>query len=243
MATSTPPFVQHSAHRSSARGSAAAWVAALPGVGSFVLALAGLVVWEGVSDRPETDQPASVIIAFFRDHDAVVLGGLLLALASVAFAGFAVLLRERMRAAGVAGPLGTLVLVSGVAAAGLLLLMPAVNVTGSLFADELGNGGARTFYLLGDAFLYPASVVAAVMLAATAIASFRAQVLPRWLGALTVLLAVWLVVPPFGDGGTPENPALWTGLAALPLVPLWAAAVSLSWAMHDTTRSSSVPTP
>ena len=85
--------------------------------------------------------------------------------------------------------------------------------------------GAQTFYLFGDVFLYPAAMAAAVLVAATALVALRTATLPRWLAWLSLALALWLLIPPLGSsGGTqPENPAAWTGLAALPVVPLWTA--------------------
>lgn len=53
--------------------------------------------------------------------------------------------------------------------------------------------------------------------------------LPRWLGWLSLALALWLLVPPLGSGaGTPENPAGWTALAAFDAVPIWTAITGMA---------------
>lgn len=67
-------------------------------------------------------------------------------------------------------------------------------------------------------------MTAGVLVAATALVVLRTEALPRWLGWLSLAFALWLLIPPLGpDGGTPENPAAWSGLTALLGVPLWTA--------------------
>jgi hypothetical protein len=106
---------------------------------------------------------------------------------------------------------------------GLIVLEgPAENVFGALYAEQLSPQAAQTFYLFGDVFLYPAAMGAAVLVAATALAALRTGALPRWLAWSSLPLALWLLIPPLGPAaGSPENPAAWTGLAALPVVLLW----------------------
>ncbi len=203
-------------------------LAPLSGFAPLVLGLAGLIVWEGPADRPEFDQPARVILAYFRDRDAVILGGFLLMLAAAFFLCFAGCLRAVLRRAeGGTGGLSAIAFGGGVAAAAFMLAMPAANVFGALYAGQLSPRGAQTFYLFGDVFLYPAAMAAAVLAAATAVAALRTGVLPRWLAWLSLAFALWLLIPPLGSAaGSPENPSAWTGLAALPAVPLWAAVIA-----------------
>lgn len=196
----------------------------------LVLGLAGLIVWEGPADRPELDAPRSVILAYFGDRDTVIFGGFLLMLAAVSFLWFVGVLRAVLRRAeGDVGHLSGIAYGGGVVAAAFMLAFPASNVAGALFAEQLSPEGAQTFYLFGDAFLYPAAMAAAVLVAATALVALRTATLPRWLAWLSLALALWLLIPPLGSsGGTqPENPAAWTGLAALPVVPLWTAVTAV----------------
>ena len=227
------------------RGGGAAWpraeqLAPLTGIAPFMLGLAGLVVWEGPADRPEWDAPRGVILSYFGDRDTVILGGFLLMLAAVFFLCFAGWLRVILRRAEEgAGGLSAIAYGGGLLAAAFMLAMPASNIFGALYASELSPQGAQTFYFFGDVFLYPAATGAAVLVAATALVALRTGVLPRWLAWPSMVLALWLVIPPLGAAaGTPENPAAWTGLAALPLVLLWAAMVSLVllFAPHDSER-------
>ena len=205
-------------------------LAPLTGIAVLVLGLAGLIVWEGPADRPELDQTPDVILAYFGDRDAVILGGFLLMLAAVSFLWFVGSLRAVLRPAeGGVGRLSAVAFGGGVVAAAFVLALPAANVAGALFADQLSAEGAQTFYLFGDVFLYPAAMAAAVLLAATALVALRTGALPRWLAWLSLALALWLLIPPIGtSGGTqPENPAAWTGLAVLPAIPLWTAVTAV----------------
>ena len=204
----------------------AARLGALTGIAVLVLGLAGLIVWEGPADRPELDASPGVIVAYFGERDTVILGGFLLMLAAVSFLWFAGWLRAELGAAeGGAGRLSAIAYGGAVIAAASMLALPASNIAGTLFADQLSPEGAQTFYLFGDVFLYPAAMSSAVFLVATALLALRAEMLPRWLAWVSLALAIWLLIPPIGTSGAtqPENPAAWTGLAVLPFVPLWTA--------------------
>ena len=229
------------------QGGGATWpraeqLAPLTGIAPFILGLAGLVVWEGPADRPEWDAPRGVILSYFGDRDTVILGGFLLMLAALFFLGFAGWLRVILRRAEEgAGGLSTIAYGGGLVAAASMLAMPASNVFGALYASELSPQGAQTFYFFGDVFLYPAAMGAAVLVAATALAALRTAALPRWLAWPSLLLALWLLIPPLGSAaGTPENPAVWTGLAAMPLVLLWAALTSLVFLFEPDDRERGV---
>lgn len=113
--------------------------------------------------------------------------------------------------------------------AAFILAVAASNVAGALFAEQLSPEGAQTFYLFGDVFFYPAAMAAAVLIAATALVALRTGALPRWLAWPSFVFALWLLIPLLGTSGAtqPENPAVWTGLAVLPAVPLWTAVTGI----------------
>ena len=230
-ATTQGPDVQ----RTTGTRRGAAWpgleqLAPLTGIAPVLLGLAGLVVWEGPADRPEWDAPRGVILSYFGDRDPVILGGFLLMLAAVFFLCFAGWLRAVLRRTeNGAGGLSTLAYGGGLVAAASMLAMPASNIFGALYAEELSPQGAQTFYFFGDVFLYPAAMGASVLVAATALVALRTGALPRWLAWPSLVLALWLLIPPLGStAATPENPAAWTGLAALPGVLLWTAVAAIA---------------
>ncbi len=207
----------------------AANLAPLTGAGVLVFGLAGLIVWEGPADRPEYNAPPSLILSYFHDRSTVVLGGLLLALSAACFLWFLGSLRVALREAEGAGDgLATVAHGGGVAAATFVLLWPAANILGALYASQLTPNGAKTVFLSGNAFAYPLTITAAVFLAATGLMALRTAALPGWLAWVTLALALWLLIPPLGGAaGNPENPAFWTGIGALPVIPLWTTVTAL----------------
>ena len=213
------------ADRATASRARAEQLAPLAGLAVLPLGLAGLVVLEGIADRPEADQPARAFLTYFGEQDAVVSGAFLLMLAAACFIWFAGSLRSFLRRAeGDTGRLSEIAFGAGLLAAAFMLAWPASNVLGAIYVEQLGPRMAQTIFLFGNAFLYPAAMAAAVMLAATALITLRTLVLSSWFAWISLALALWLLIPPLGGGaGTPENPAFWTGLAALPAVPLWTA--------------------
>ena len=87
---------------------------------------------------------------------------------------------------------------------------------------------ARTLFLFGDLFLYPTAMAAALLLAATALVSLRTHVLPAWLAWLSLAVALWLIIPPFGSSaGTDWAPPAWSGLGALGAIPLWTTVTAI----------------
>ncbi len=211
----------------------AAWLAPLVGVAPLVLGLAGMVVLEGPADRPELDAPPQVILNYFGDRDTVILGSFLLMLSAVAFIWFVGLLRAELRhAENGNGRLSAIAYGGGLLAAGLLLIMPATNISGALYHDLLTPAAARTFYLFGDVVMYPAGMAAAILIGTTGLLALRTRALPRWLGWASLVLALWLLIPPIGAGAVlPENPVAWTGIAALPGIVIWAAVTSVVMAI------------
>jgi hypothetical protein len=204
---------------------AAERLAPLAGVATMLLGAAGLIVLEGPADRPEADAAPRVMLAYFADHDAVILGSFLLALSVVCFIWFLGSLRVVLSSAeGGAGRLSAIAYGGGLATAALMLALPGASVLGALYADHLSAEEARTLFLVGDMLLYPATATGAVLAGATGLVALRTGALARWIAWLSLALAVWLLIPPFE--GTPENAAAWTGLAALGALPLWIAAVA-----------------
>lgn len=204
-------------------------LAPLTGIAVLVFGLAGLIVLEGPADRPEIDVEPSAFVAYFGDRDSVVLGSFLMMLSVAFFLWFIGVLRAALRRGeGEVGRLSAIACGGGIATAILFSAVPSISVLGALDAEQLSPESAKTLFLVGDAFIYPATVTATVLLAATGLTALRTGSLPRWLAWVSLALALWLVIPPLGSAsGTPENPAGWTGLAALDALPLWTAITAI----------------
>lgn len=204
-------------------------LAPLTGVAVLLFGLAGLIVLEGPANRPEVDVEVSAFLTYFDKQDSVVLGSFLLLLSVVFFLWFLGSLRAALgRAEGGAGRLSTIAYGGGIATAVLWTVLPSVSVLGALDAEYLDPQAAKTIFILGDAFIYPAAATAAVLAAATGLVALRTGALPRWLGWLSLALAIWLLIPPLGSAaGTPENGAGWTALTAILALPIWTAIVGV----------------
>jgi hypothetical protein len=232
------PTTQPSATRTAATvRPSAERLAPLTGVATLLFGLSGWIVLEGPADRPEADVSPAAFVTYFGDRDAVVIGGFLMMLSVVCFLWFLGSLRTILeRAEGGGGRLSAIAYGGGLVTAASMLALPGVSVLGALYADQLTAAGAKTLFLAGDAFVFPAAMAAAVMIAATALVALRTGALSRWLAWPSLALALWLLIPPLGTaGGTAENPAVWTGLAALVVVPAWIAvtAVALMLRIRD----------
>jgi hypothetical protein len=201
-------------------------LAPLTGVAVMLFGLAGLVVLEGPADRPEADAAPLAMLRYFADRDDVILGSFLLVLSVVFFIWFLGSLRAILRRAeGGDGWLSAIAYGGGIATAGLMLALPGASVLGALYSEHLSAEEARMLFLVGDMLLYPATATAAILAGATGLVALRTGALARWAAWLSLGLAAWLLIPPFG--GTPENPAAWTGLAMLGALPLWTTLLAI----------------
>lgn len=105
---------------------------------------------------------------------------------------------------------------------GMVLLMfgaTAPTFSGAIHANDEGRvlsaAAAETLFTLGDGFVTAAEFSWLVFMTATAVLILRHGALPRWIGWLSIALAVVLAVPPIG----------WAAL--LFASPIWIAIVSL----------------
>jgi len=196
---------------------------ALAGVPAVVLWATGVLVAGGghlglPGGVPE--ESAADVLAHFRDNaDAAVSGGWLFMLGSLAFLWFVGILRGRLHAAEGANATFTSIAFAGGVATGVFALgLPTGGVVAGLGVDQLGAPEAAALNALETAFFIGAELAAVVLLAAGAVVALRTGVLPRWWAALSILLAVWLVIGPIGWIGLLAGLPLWTVLTSLLLV-------------------------
>lgn len=204
-------------------------LAPLTGAAVLLFGLAGLIVLEGPADRPEVNVEAGAFLTYFGKRGSVTLGSFLVVLSVGFFLWFLGSLRAVLREGeGGDGRLSAIAYGGGIATAVLWLVLPSVSVLGAMDAEHLDPQAAKTIFILGDAFIYPAAMTAAVLAGAAGLVIRRTRVLPGWLGWLSLALAIWLLIPPLGSAaGTPENPAGWTALTAFDAVPIWTAVLGV----------------
>jgi hypothetical protein len=206
-------------------------LAPLDGIAAVIFWVAGVVVLQGPANQPDTNaSPARALVFFKTEENAILVGTFLYMIGTLFFLWFLGLVRTRLVAAeGASHRLSSIAFAGGVVAASLLLAMPAVHATGAINNDNLSADAAQVYLGINVAFFYAAEFATAVFLLALGLVSLRGQPFPRWLGTVSIVYAVCLLIPPIG----------WAVL--LWGFPLWLIVVSLLLATRS--RSDSRPGP
>lgn len=201
-------------------------VSALAGVLAALLWIAGVVLIGGghvglPGGIPE--EGADEVLAHFQGNaDAVVSGGWLFMLGSLAFLWFVGILRSRLvRAEGGAETFGSIAFAGGVSTGVFALGIPTGGVVAALGVGQLGTSEMAALNAVEATFFIGAELSAIVLLAAATVVAFRTAVLPRWWAGMSILLAVWLVIGPIG----------WIGVLAG--IPVWTITTSVILARAD----------
>jgi hypothetical protein len=190
-------------------------LAALAGIVAVVLWIVSVVITESTS-LPDDDNPIAILMWFRDESDAILAAGFLFMLGSLFFVIFVGALRARLVAfEGHGAFLTAIAFGAGLGVGFFTLLVPGPNLAGALAEDELTPQAAQALVIVDDAFFVAAELSAALMLVAAAFVILRYGALPRWLGWVGLVFALWLLIPPIG----------WAGL--LLGVPLWTLAVAV----------------
>lgn len=196
---------------------------ALAGVLAVVLWIVGVVsIGGGHVGLPGgiPEEGADEVLAHFRGNaDAVVSGGWLFMLGSLAFLWFTGILRGRLAGAE-AGPqtFSAIAFAGGVATGVFGVGMAAGGVVAGLGVDHIGAAEAAALNAVEAAFFIGAELSAIVLLAGAAAVALRTGVLPRWWAAVSTVLAAWLVIGPIGWIGLLAGLPAWTLVTSLLLV-------------------------
>jgi hypothetical protein len=189
----------------------------LAGIVAIALFVAAVILLESGTGPPGDEASPQEYLAYYQGEDSGILwAGVVFQLGAVFFLWFLGSLRARLVAA--EGPLARLTATAfagGIVAAACALLLPTPDMAGALSEDQLTPDAAIVFNNLGDAFFLGAEFAAAVLVAATALVILGTRALPRWLGWVSLALALLLLIAPIG----------WAGLIFG--MPLWTLAVSL----------------
>lgn len=196
-------------------------LAPLTGIAAVLLFAAAFVVHDVIGDTPNADAPASTFASYYEEHDGNIwLTSILISLAIFFLFWFIGVLRGAVHAAeGGVGRLAATAHAGGIATAVLILASIGTQVSGAILVSErdvgLAPDSAVAYWFIGDGLFVAAFYGAAVMVAATGLAVLRTGALPRWLGWVSLLIALVLLVP-------------WINWAAFIFVfPLWVIVVSV----------------
>lgn len=192
-------------------------LAALAGVVAVVLWVVSVVMQE-TSGLPDED-PISTLRWFNEETNTILASAFVFMLGSLFFLIFVGALRFHLLAA--EGPGAFLTAISfgaGLATALLTLLIQGPNLAAAISAEELTAHAALTLSVIDDAFFVAAELMAALFLVATGLVILRYGPLPRWLGWASLVIALWMLIPPVGWAGLLLGFTLWTVLVS---VLLW----------------------
>jgi hypothetical protein len=169
----------------------------LSGVVAAVLTVAGLAI---VGDAPGFLDDAATVADYYADNSSqVIVASYIGLLGTVAFIWFVGVLRTRLGStAGGDERLATIAFGGGIAAAAPLLAIYLFNLAGAFRADEDGKidpGVAASLYDLSALSVNVAAIAASVLVLAVGLLALRDAVLPRWLGIVSVLLGIAMLLP------------------------------------------------
>jgi hypothetical protein len=206
-------------------------LAPFDGIAAVLFWVAGILVLQGPANQPDTDTTPTRAVEFFTtEENTILVGTFLYMIGTLFFLWFLGLVRTRLvEAEGGSHRLSSIAFAGGVAAAICLLAQPAIHATGAINSDHLSPGAAQVYLGINVAFFYAAEFAMAVFLLALGLVSLRGEPFPRWLGNVSIVYAVCLLIPPIG----------WAVL--LWGFPLWLILVSLLLATRS--RSDSRPGP
>jgi hypothetical protein len=166
----------------------------LTGIVFVALAIVAAVI---AGETPATDDDPREIVSFYLDNDSEqAWGSVVLALACVALLFFLGSLRRALRAAaGDEGGLSTVVLLGGLMIVVGASLFAGIGFTLGDAADELPPSAILTLNALNSDLFFPLAVGTVVFNLGLALAVLRHGGLPRALGWLALVLAIFGLTP------------------------------------------------
>ncbi|HMI99515.1 MAG TPA: hypothetical protein VK488_06770 [Gaiellaceae bacterium] len=191
--------------------------AALTGITAVALWVIGFVVLKQIADQPATDATPALALAYFKgERNAILAGTFFFMLGTVFFLFFLGALRARLfLAEGGARRVTGTGFAGGVVAGAALLFWGSTQAAGTLNRDNLSPEAAQVYRGLAEAFMYATEPAAGILVLTTGLVIVRTRALPVWLGRISVVVGLWLLIPPIG----------WAALISA--FPLWVIVVSL----------------
>lgn len=100
-------------------------------------------------------------------------------------------------------------------AAAIAMLIPAADEVDALNKDDIDASGAAVLHHCSDAFFVATEYSLSILFFATAILALRHAALPKWLGWLSVLIGVVLLIGPIGWAALIFATPIWTLIVSI----------------------------
>jgi len=173
----------------------------------------GALVDDFFGSVPGDDAPGPELSASIANPDwATLVSVFFWGLGCIAMTWFFVGLRGYVACASEA--LANVAFGAGVAAVALLAITPAPDLGGWVWSDQanrhLEPGAAEALKATANGFYFMAAVVLAGVYLAVGLASVRHGVFPRWVGGISMLLAIVATIPMVGVVTLLVGFPLWT---------------------------------
>ena len=186
---------------------------ALTGVAWAVLAVVGIVTSGG--ETPNGEASPAKVISYYGEHSSEIkLSGVFFSIAFAFFLLFCGTLRSFLRRNPANEGLATLMLVSAA------IVIVAAGIGGGVELGLAKNihhmtpGAAQALNVVENEVFLPVLIAGFVFSLCCGIAILRGSLLPRWLGWVSIVIAIVFLVPP-------------AGIVALFVLFFWSAAVSI----------------
>jgi hypothetical protein len=184
--------------------------APLTGIVAVLLWVLGVIVGES-SGYSEKDTPQEILAVFQDDTSTIIAGGIIFAFGVVFFIWFLGTLRATLLAAeGGLGRLTSIAYGSGMLAALCLLLGIAPTLQGAVNEEDLSADTAQALQSMGESFFLGTELTLLAMFLAVGLLILRTRVLARWLGWVSLAVALLLAIIPIGWAGVVWAFPLWT---------------------------------
>jgi hypothetical protein len=187
--------------------------APLTGVLAVPFWVAGVIL---VSTKAKGSKGPEILASYQQHSDGILVGALLWSIGVLLFIWFLGSLRSHLLAAeGGDGRLANLAYGGGLVASAIALLIPAVDEVGALNKDDIDASGASVLHHFSDAFFVATEYALPILFFATAIVALRYAALPKWLGWLSALVGVVLLIGPIGWAALIFATPIWTLIVSI----------------------------
>jgi hypothetical protein len=163
---------------------------------AVILVFIGAVL---TGETPSGDDSAQEVVDFYADKETEVwVGSILVTLAALALVWFAASLRAHIREReGGSGRVSTLPFAGGILIAVGITIFAGIEVSAAEVVDDVPPASMQALNALDNGMFFTLALGFMVMYLSLAVAILRFGVFPRWLGWVSVVLAVLSLTPLF----------------------------------------------
>jgi hypothetical protein len=181
---------------------------ALSGALAVPFWVAGVIL---VSTKATGSKGPKILASYHHHSDGILLGSFLWWLGVVLFIWFLGSLRSHyVTAEGGTERLASIAWSGGLIAAAIAFLIPAADAAGALDKNDIDASGASVLHHISDAFFIGSEYAVSVLFFASAILALRYAALPKWLGWVSALIGIVLLIGPIGWAAFIFATPIWT---------------------------------